>query len=154
MRRAFILATAAALCGCSKDAKLSDLVPAGATNASMDVWLTLTFKQYPPNIDRRDVQVTFSSVALEQDSTYDWNYIATRDVLPPSVRSGNPQNTDTSPEGEPSLTSPSKVSFTLPFRKHFVNDKGEKLRLTATLYWGGVKQDSTSKSIGHLYSSR
>jgi len=139
--------------GCSffSPAELSEMIPGMSKQMDkLECWLTITFKKYPDGIDPRDVQVKFSSVALEQPEVFDWAYIAANDVISLGFMKGFKENSASKPEGRPPLEVPLKVNFPL-HAKQIVYTSGETMELTAELFWGGKKVASRNRTIEHVY---
>lgn len=117
----------------------------------LECWLTIEFKKYPKNIDLKDVEVRFSSIALQQDEVFDWAYIAAHDVISLGFMKGFKENTESSPEREPPLNVPVKVNYPLQAKPRLELSAGETILLTAELFWGGKKLDSSERTIEHVY---
>lgn len=160
-RRALLHHAAAAglfalLCAGCSDATLSEMRP-GLKGSSLQCWLTLNLKRLPKSSDVRDLKVTFSSVVLYQDETFDWSYIASHDVTSVKRKGWTGEelesfvpNDDTTPEQDPAL-GPMKVEFTLPSREKVQVKSGDDTNLNAELYWGGKRQDSMSRGMFLAY---
>jgi len=140
--------------GCSffSPAELSEMIPGMSKQMDkLECWLTITFKKYPGGIDPRDVQVKFSSMALEQVTVFDWEYIAAHDVISLGFMQGFKENPASVPEGRPPLDVPLKVNFPLPAKQYLNVPAGETIVLTAELFWGGKKVASSNRTIEHVY---
>lgn len=139
--------------GCSffSPAELSDMIPGMSKQMDkLECWLTITFKKYPSGIDHRDVQVKFSSMALEQPEVFDWEYIAAHDVISKGFMQGFKENPASVPEGRPPLNVPLMVNFPL-HAKQLLYTHGEAIELDAELFWGGKKVASSNRTIEHVY---
>jgi hypothetical protein len=138
-----------------RHAKISEMVPgASIGGGELDCWIALEFERYPDGVDLEDVRVRFESIALEAPAEFDWNYIASRDVVAAGTKfgSGYHEAEETQPGQKPPLGKPTKVR--LPLRaKRVVENAPSTLWLEAELYWGGKKQDSEKRSIEHVYAS-
>ena len=60
-------------------------------------------------------------------------------------------NAETSLDRDPPLKVPIKVNYPLQALHRVELKPGEVISIKAELYWAGVKQDKTSKSIEHVY---
>ena len=133
-------------------AKLSGMVPGMSERMDMlECWLTIEFKKYPKNADLRDVKVVFSSIALFEDESFDWSYIAANDRIAQGMGKGYRPNDETQPDQDPPLKTKIKVKFPLRARPQLELDLTETISLEATLFWGGKKQGSISQPIEHVY---
>ena len=104
--------------GCSSGS-LSDMVPGGHPGSGqLECWLTLTFKRYPDGIDPRAVKVRFTSIALAGESSFDWDYIAARDVIPQGFGRGFKPNEASQPAQIPPLDTPIRLKFPLRAKPH------------------------------------
>jgi hypothetical protein len=137
-----------------RDARITKIIAGGnAATGKFDCWLTLEFDRLPKGIDPKDVEVRFTSIALVRESSFDWSYIASHDVLSSGTKfgSGYHEATATQPNLDPPLGEVVKVRF--PLRaKEMIESAPSPLWLHAELYWGGKKQDSTKDGIDHAYS--
>ena len=137
-----------------KHASVSKMVPGGdVATGELDCWVTLEFERYPSTADLTDVKLRFESVALVEPAEYDWQYIASRDVVAAGERfgSGHRDAEHTKPGEKPPLMQPTKVR--LPLRaKRVIENMPSPLVLDVTLYWGGEKQDSARRTIEHVYA--
>ena len=145
------------LVGCNpfSDAAIRKMVPGGNIGSGqLECWLTLEFKSYPKGTDLRDVRVRFTSIALEEPAEFDWNYIASRDVLSKGARfgSGHQPFEASTPGDDPPLGQELKVKFPLRARQRIENVP-DTLKLQATLYWGGKEQASMRRTIEHVYET-
>ena len=132
-----------------QDVKITKMVP-GLSGGMTDLecWLTIEFTGDPP-ADPRDFKVVFEGEAIAGGSqTFTWDYVAAKDFTAHGKRANN---TSTMPSEPPTTGDASKVNFRL-MAKATVDDASYNLPLTATVYWGGVKQDSAQKSVGHAYT--
>lgn len=141
-----LLVLAFAAGGCSRDASLSNMIPGGniATGA-LECWLTFEFGEPPADIDPQDVEVVFTSIALDGPEVFDWEWIATRDK---KIEGLDPFRL-TVPGEDPPVGEPFKVKFTLDAVPYL--ETAQTIDLTATLYWGGVKRDQVTRTIEHVY---
>ena len=117
--------------------------------------LTFNFTRLPEGVDPTDVLVRFESVALVEPTEFDWAYIADRDQLVKQgggFGSGHTPATHTTPDRPPELNKPTKARFPLKARQELENVP-DTIWLHATLYWGGEKQHSYKKNLGHVYAS-
>jgi hypothetical protein len=157
-----LVALCAGLAGCNfidivlgKHASLDKMVPGDSVGGDFNCWLTMEFDRYPEGVDPTDVHVRFTSVALEQEAVFDWDYIAEHDYLARSAGakfgSGNVVAEDTSAGAPPPLAEAIKVRFPLEARS-VIEDMPSTLYLQAELYWGGKKQDSVRRTIEHVYA--
>lgn len=143
------LALACAL-GCSK-AELSDMVPGGnLSSGAIECWLTIEFTGEPGAIDPRNVRVEFDGVMLAEPQVYDWDFIASHDEKALGFGKGFARNEDTRPAAPPPIGVPIKVRYPIPALAVVQSDD---LDLKATLYWGGKKQDSMTRSLAHVYAT-
>lgn len=146
------LACAALACG---DASLSDMVPGGnIATGELECWLTVEFEQLPEGIDPKDVKIRFVSDALAAPTEFDWRFIAQNDLEVKgnaAFGGGFRARDETGPGGPPPLNEPLRVKFPLQAKRRIRMNFGSTLWLHAELYWGGVKQDSAKRSIGHMY---
>ena len=146
-----LLALAVLATGCG-NAKIGTMVPGGNPGSGqLECWVVIEFTSDPGGIDRKDVVVEFDSPALAGPQSYDWSFIAAHDVISQGEFQGYRKNTDTTPDVDPPLGVPIRVKYPLDAMDSFVLEPGQSLDLTATLYWGGKKQDSASRTIGHVY---
>lgn len=111
--------------------------------------VTLVFRKAPPGADPRDVQLRFTSAALERDHVVDWAFIA---------RQARDERTErrleaARPEGPPPLGVPMLVTVFLPMKKELQALRTD-LVLTATLTWGGVRQDTHKLSLGPFFEKK
>ena len=139
-----------------RHAELSRMVP-GAPETQPDelgCWLTVEFMHYPPNVDPRDVQVRFQSMALAEPAVFDWHYIAEHDHLTrrDGYGSGLHEAEVTHPGTRPPLGQPTQVRFPLRF-KRVIENAPAVLYLEAELYWGGQKQHAMRQTIEHVYQT-
>ena len=141
-----------AVLGCS-DAKIDRMSAGGhILSGELESWLVLEFKQYPEGVDPRDVVVRFHGDALSGTEEFDWEYIASRDVIAGErFGSGNKPNHATTAASNPPLGEPVKVKFPLYAKRELWSDGGA-IWLHADLYWGGKRQDSSKQDIRRLYS--
>jgi hypothetical protein len=151
-----------AIAGCNfvdvvrgRHAKISKMVPGGnIANTQLNCWITLEFDRYPAGVDLRDVRIRFESIALEAPAEFDWEYIASRDVVAAGTDfgSGFRDADETQPGENPPLGQPTKVR--LPLRaKREIENAPPTVWLEAELYWGGKKQDSERRALEHVYAS-
>ncbi len=141
-----------------RHAKIENMVPGGnVVTGGLDCWLTLHFARLPDGVDPKDVKVRFESVALVEPAEYDWAYIADHDFEvkggSSAFGSGHIQAEHTTPDRPPELGRPTKVRFPLKARSEIENAP-DTIWLHATLYWGGEKQHSYKRNLGHVYESR
>jgi hypothetical protein len=146
------LACTAVACG---DAELSDMVPGGhIVTGELECWLTLEFKRLPEGIDPKDVKIRFVSEALETPAEFGWPFIARNDYeLRKNVSFGPAMRRkfSTTAAGPPPLNEPLRVKFPLEAKRRVQMGFASTLWLHAELWWGGEKQDSVKRSIGHMY---
>lgn len=136
--------------GC--DAGLSGMVPGTSDRMDkLECWLTIEFKKYPEGINRRDVRVAFSSIALFRDQSFDWPFIAANDRIAQGMGKGYRPNEETRPDLDPPLKTKIKVNYPLRARPTIDLEATDTITLHADLYWGGKKMDSISKPIEHTY---
>lgn len=139
-------------CGLFSDAKLSDMVPGGNIHTGqLECWLTIEFTGETAG-DPRDVVVEFDGIVLPQSQRFDWEFIATRDRIPLGMMKGFAPNKQTEPDGVPPRNVPIKVKYPLQALQMVDLSPGQALKLRATLYWGGEKQGSVTRSVEHVYS--
>jgi hypothetical protein len=158
MRRRLGLAALAgvALAGCTfgaDDAHFTDMVPGekGGTSGYLDCWIGFQLDALPEGVDSRELSVTFTSAALEEDLEFDWAFIAAHDVEKrQNGGRGWIEIADTTADGEPPLGRELNVRFPLALREQFQPDG--KIWLEATLWWGGEPQDTIKRSLEHLYA--
>jgi hypothetical protein len=138
-----------------RHAKISKMVPGDSIGGGgLDCWITLEFERYPDDVDLKDVRIRFESIALEAPAEFDWNYIASRDVIAAGTKfgSGYHEAVETQPGQKPPLGKPTKVRLPLRARR-MIENAPSTLWLEAELYWGGKKQDSEKRTIEHVYAS-
>jgi hypothetical protein len=143
--------------GCSllSAAKLSDMLPGlSDTMDKLECWLTIEFKKYPDNIDLRNVKVVFSSVVLFEDQSFDWQYIAAKDLIPQGLGKEFKRNDVSQPDQDPPLNVKVKVNYPLRARPRLELNVTKIIDLKAELFWGGKKQDSLSSTIEHVYQRK
>jgi hypothetical protein len=136
-------------------ARITDITPGQSlSGGDLDCWLTLEFDEAPGGIDPSDVRVRFESVALLEASDFDWSYIAGNDVVSAGTQfgSGYSPNSQTAAESPPPAGMPIKVRFKLKPKQKLENPP-DPLYLQAHLYWGGEHEDSTRRTIEHVYAS-
>ena len=155
---AFVLGTAIAMllsvsgCGLFSDATITEMTPGiSAMMDKLECWLTIEFKRYPEDIRLRDVKVVFSSMALFEDQTFGWPFIAENDQIAQGLGKGYAPNGASRGDQKPPLKVKIKVNYPLRARPRIELEGLETISLAATLYWGGKKQDSASRSIEHAY---
>lgn len=137
--------------GCA--ARLSDMFPGMSENMDrLECWLTIEFKKYPDNVDPRDVKLVFSSIALYENESFDWAYIAANDQIAQGMGKGYLPNELTRPDLAPPLRIKIKVKYPLHARPKLELDLAETITLYADLFWGGQKVASISAPIEHTYS--
>jgi hypothetical protein len=138
-------------CSLVSDAKISGMMPGMSEMMDkLECWLTIEFRRYPDNINLQDVKVVFSSIALFNDQTFDWRYIAANDQIAQGLGKGHRPNEESQPGQDPPLKTKIKVNYPLQARPRLENlDK--TITLEATLFWGGKKQGSLSTTIEHVY---
>lgn len=147
-----LLSVSCHLIGGTGSARLSEMIPGFSPRMDkLESWLTIEFRKYPKKGDLRDVKVVFSSVALSEDAVFDWNFIAGKDCISQGFGKGFIDNAETSPDRDPPLKVPIKVNYPLQALHRVELKSGEVISIKAELYWAGVKQDKTSKSIEHVY---
>jgi len=156
-----LLLVALAAAGCNfidvvrgRHAMLSEMVPGGNIgNGELDCWLTLEFGRYPDGADLRDVRIRFDSIALVEPVEFDWDYIASHDMIAQGgdFGSGYRKAEVTRPGEDPPLGQPTKIRLPLRARRQIENAPST-LWLEAELSWGGVVQDSAKRTIEHVYS--
>ena len=133
-------------------ASLSEMYPGMSEEMDgIECWLTIKFKKYPEGINPLDVKVVFSSIALFEDQTFTWGYIAANDVVPQGMGKGNRPNEETRPDLKPPLNTKIKVKYPLRARPKIDVEVTDTITLYADLYWGGKKLDSASKALEHTY---
>lgn len=140
-----------------RDAHLSNLVPGQSVQGGdLQCWLTFEFDRVPDDIDARDVVVRFSSPALRHPVEFDWDYIASHDMIVPegnaSFGTAHRSNEASTPSKPPPVGAPFKVKFSLPAKERIENAPST-LWLRADLVWGGAEMDSTERTIEHVYAS-
>ncbi len=140
-----------------RHAHLSNMVPGqSVTGGDLQCWLTMEFDRLPEGIDHRDVVVRFTSVALERPVEFDWQYIASHDLIVPdggqAFGAGHQRFEASKPSQPPPVGQAFKVKFTLP-AKQTIENAPDTLYLEAELVWGGQSQDSTQRTIEHVYAS-
>lgn len=136
---------------CGGNASISNMVPGGnPLNGNLECWLTLEFAEPPGGVDPRDVEVVFTSIALQRPQAYGWDWIAKHDRKAES----NGWNDATEPGAAPPPGSPFRIKFPLRAIPRLELGLGDTLELTAELYWGGVRQDAVTRSIEHVYARR
>ncbi|MBW2374331.1 MAG: hypothetical protein JRF70_17565 [Deltaproteobacteria bacterium] len=160
MTRALRFATSALLAavlfpasGCSllRDAEISSMVPGGnLMTGTLECWLELTFSGAPDG-DPRDVVVEFDSIVMPGPQRVGWDFIAQHDQVRKGDFQGYRLNSDTTPDSAPPLETAIRVKVPLKALDRVQLDMGDDLKLTATLYWGGEKQHSVSRNLGHVY---
>ncbi len=139
-------------CGFFRDAEISSMVPGGnLMTGHLECWLELLFDGSPDG-DPRDVVVEFSSIVMPEPQRFDWDFIAAHDLVRKGDFKGYRENTESSPGDPPPLATPLRVKFPLKALDRLRIDPGDKLELTATLYWAGAKQDSHSRTLHHVYT--
>jgi len=139
--------------GCSllSDARLSEMMPGMSDMMDkLECWLTIEFKRYPDNVSLRDVKVVFSSIALFEDQSFDWQYIAANDQIAQGLGKGYRPNEESQPDQDPPLKIKIKVNYPLRARPR-LEDLDETITLEAELFWGGKSQGSLSRTIEHVY---
>ena len=139
--------------GCSllSDATISGMMPGMSDMMDkLECWLTIEFKKYPSDVNLRDVKVVFSSIALFNDETFDWQYIAAHDQIAQGLGKGHKPNEESQPGVDPPLKTKIKVNYPLRARPKLEN-LDETITLKAELFWGGKKQGSLSQTIEHVY---
>jgi hypothetical protein len=157
MNPRLVLLLSGLLVGCS-NATISEMRPRLAAEVP-HCWLTLNFRSAPEG-DIRDVRVVFDSVVLFKEEEFDWDYIAANDhYMVPEEGLGYSQesyvlDTDTTAESDPEPGKSMIVRFRLPSKKEVMVKPGDNTGLTATLYWGGKKQDSASRGLFLSYQSK
>ena len=158
--RAFAVAAAAALavaaagCGFLRSAEISSMTPGGnIMTGNLECWLELTFSGEPPG-DPTDVEVVFSSVAMPMPQSFDWAFIAQHDQVQKGEFQGYKFNEATQGDAPPPRDMTIRVKFPLQAHQRFRLEAGDELELQATLYWGGEKQHSVSRGIGHVYHAQ
>jgi hypothetical protein len=116
--------------------------------SGLECWLALEFNSLPSG-DARDLAVVFEGEAIRGgQQRFDWDYIASRDMTASGQRVPNGA---TNPQSAPPVGQAIKVNF--PLRANsVVEESSYSMPLVATVYWGGVKQDSSEKTVGHAYS--
>ena len=139
-----------------RHAELSQMVPGAAETQPEELgcWLTVEFMHYPPNVDPRDVQVRFESIALAEPAVFDWNYIAKHDLLTrrDGYGSGLHEAEVTHAAARPPLGQPTQVRFPLQL-KRVIENAPAVLYLEAELYWGGHRQHAVRQTIEHVYQT-
>jgi hypothetical protein len=154
MTRHFAIGALALACalGCGK-AELSDMVPGGSVaSGAIECWLTIEFTGEPGAIDPRSVQVEFDGIMLAEPQVYDWEFIASHDERALGLGKGFARNEATQPDAPPPIGVPIKVRYPIPAMQVVNVGAGQDLDLKATLYWGGKKQDSMTRSLAHVYA--
>lgn len=157
MNRAIVVG-AVALVGCS-NASLADMRP-GLVGNGLQCMMTLKFNKRPKAGDVKDVKVTFSSIVLTADQTFDWAYITEHDQRlikgtdDYSVPDKYQPNTDTTAESEPEVGTPMIVQFFLDAHKEVQVKSGDDTALNATLYWAGKKEDAASRGLFLAYQRK
>ena len=139
-----------------RHAHLQEMVPGQSVNGGdLHCWLTMEFDRLPEGIDHRDVVVRFESVALKRPVEFDWQYIASHDLLVPqgnqAFGSGHRRNEASTPSEPPPIGTPFKIKFKLP-AKTKVDKVSGALVLSAQLIWDGEEQDSLQRTIEHVYA--
>ncbi|MCP3983118.1 MAG: hypothetical protein GY723_01940 [bacterium] len=142
------------LLGC-QDASIDSMVPGGALmTGELECWLHLRFDEPPAGIDPTDVFVVFRSEALDEETEFDWEYIAANDVVSGTdFGSGNRPNTDTTAATPPPIGETLKVRFPLDAKRRLTSASIGALWLEAELWWGGEQQDHSKSDIQRLYRS-
>jgi hypothetical protein len=138
------------------DVAIAEMLPGQSVGGeTLDCWLTLDFKRLPEGVRPTDVRVRFESIALTRPAEFDWNYIASRDVVRAGERfgSGYRDLTESKPGSPPPLGIPIKVKFPLPTRTKIENAPS-KIWLEAKVFWGGEEQTSMKRHLEHAYSRR
>ncbi len=139
--------------GCNR-VEIQEMVPGGNVHSGqLECWLTLEFAEPPAGVDPTDVQVIFDSIALAEPAEFDWAYIASHDQVALGMMQGFAQNEETWPDADPPVAMPIKVKYPLRARPRLQLDTGDSLDLTATVYWGGKKVASQTRSVRHVYRS-
>ncbi len=126
----------------------------------LQCWLTLNFRNLPKSGDVDDVRVTFNSVVLYQDETFDWPYMLENDYLFKTTKDwlGNDLTSFTPDVGTTAADHPAvgekRVLFRLPSKESVVLKPGDEDRLVATLYWAGKKQDTMVRGLFTVYQKK
>ncbi len=150
-----LLLLAAAGCSYFKSAVISEMVPgANPTRDKLECWLTIEFKKLPSGINPRDVKVRFTSIALDEPAEFDWDYIASHDVIAQGMMKGYKDNPDSQPGSDPPLGIPLKVNYPFKAKEVIELKQGEVIKLKAELYWGGKLVDSDETTIEHVYGRK
>ncbi len=152
-----VLAVALGAAGCS-DATLSELRP-GLEGNGFQCWLTVNLKKLPRG-DPQDLRVILSSVVLYQEMSYDWDYLTANDYmlvdqqdsLGNAIQKYVPDDSTT--VNDPPHPMKMRVKFVPPSKPTVKLGSGDDLTVTATLYWGGKKQDSISRGLMMAYQRK
>lgn len=133
-------------------AKISGMTPSGMTSDAR-CWVDLEFKAPPQGINLLDVKVVFSGPLLVRGSVeYGWGFIGANAQRPRKAGTGWEKAMDISPYAAPPLNTSFSVNFPVPVKNETLSDAD--FLVTATLYWGGIKQSSRDGSFRYQYHAK
>ncbi len=136
-----------------REARIDEMTPGGGImTGELECWLRLQFDEAPAGIDPTNVRVVFRSDALQNDTEFDWTYIAANDVIHGAeFGSGNRPNPATVANTAPPPDDIVKVKFPLYAKRRLSSPPTGALWLEAELWWGGKRQDRQKSDIRRLY---
>jgi hypothetical protein len=131
--------------------KVRNVVPGGDRFTESYCWVTLEFRSYPKEGNRRDVNLTLTSEALAQPVQLSWNNIASQAQVPHPPYGHDPAGWSASQD--PQLGKPIDLRIKLPLRQKIETGTFNTLMITAELTWAGKLQGRRTATLRHLYET-
>ena len=131
----------------SGSASLPEFVPGLTyTNNKGSAWVTIVLHRAPLTGNVRDLRVEFSANEVKQPIVCDWSYIGENNVIPRGLMEGHDPDNSTSGTALPPRGKPIRALCPIHALNAGAKPSGG-MRITATLYWGGWKQDSYTRVV-------
>jgi len=131
--------------GGAGDAVIDEMTPSGLLG-NAQCRLGFDFKRIPQGAGPMDIKVVFTGDILERGTVeYYWNFIGANAQVPRKKYAGWEAAPGIYPSMQPPLNTKFSVNFPVPV-KNTASTKTD-FDVTATLYWGGKEQDSSTRSF-------
>lgn len=131
-------------------ARIVSMTPGGMMG-NCHCWVTFKFGKPPEGINTKDVRFVFEGAPMTRTAEFGWDFITGHAQMKgPGPRGRVPANL--SAANAPPVGTEFDVDFPLDVKMSMKSD--ESFDVTATLYWGGRKQDSALGALRYLYGAR
>ena len=131
-------------------AKIVRMTPGGMMG-NCHCWVTFKFGKPPEGINAKDVKIVFEGAPMARTTEFGWDFIAKNARVKGQGPQGRVAAPNVSAGNAPPMDMEFDVDFPLDAKTSMMSD--ESFDVTATIYWGGRKQDSAMAEFRYLYKA-